>query len=387
MLKVPDHVKKIIPYVPGKPIDELERELGVLGSIKLASNENPLGPSPLAIEAVKTVLPMVNLYPDGGGHYLKSALSGLLGVGMENIVLGQGSNELLDIAVRTFLSPGDETVMADPSFIVYYNSSAKAGGSPIKVALTADHRHDLKAMSGHICEKTKIVFIANPNNPTGTIVSSDEFGEFMDSVPEHVAIIVDEAYHEYVTDRSYPDTMKYFMREAPVRNILILRTFSKIYGLAGLRIGYGIASGGIVREMDKVREPFNTSSVAQAAAVAALRDVDHLDKSLALNEEGKKFLYGALSDLASDTSIEYVPTQGNFIYVDLKRDAVKVYDKLLRKGIIVRPMGKTAIRVTIGLKIENEAFIRSLKEVLIDGHNSFEAECHTEGNRQHNKKT
>jgi histidinol-phosphate aminotransferase len=357
LLKVPDHVRRIIPYVPGKPVEELERELGIRGSIKLASNENPLGPSPLALEALAGAATSVSRYPDGSGHNLKEALSAFLGVGTDEIILGQGSNELLDIAVRTFLGAGGEAVMADPSFIVYYNSSLKAGGVPLKVPLTPDYRHDLRAMAQIIGGNTGIVFIANPNNPTGTIVRADEFAAFMEAVPESVLVVVDEAYYEYVTDKLYPDTMEYFRQG---RNILILRTFSKIYGLAGLRIGYGIAVNGIVREMDKVREPFNTSTVAQAAAVAALKDREHLRRALAVNEEGKKFLYRALGEMA----LEYVPTEGNFIYIDLKRSAREVYGNLLRKGVIVRPMGETVIRLTIGLKTENESFINSLKEVL-----------------------
>ncbi|MBF0345917.1 MAG: histidinol-phosphate transaminase [Nitrospirae bacterium] len=357
MLRPPEYVQKINPYVPGKPIEELQRELGISECIKLASNENPLGPSTLALKEMQKEFVGINRYPDGSAYRLKTALSQTFGVDTQEIVIGHGSNELLDIAVRTFMQAGDVNIMADPSFIVYYNSTVKAGGLAIKVPLTHDHRHDLPTILSRITKNTKIVFIANPNNPTGTIVSSEEFDAFMKAIPDNVLVIVDEAYYEYVTDRTYPDTMRYFREGYP---ILILRTFSKIYGLAGLRIGYGIASSAIVSEMDKVREPFNTSSVAQAAAVEALKDTEHIQRSVAVNEEGKTYLYEQLRQM----TVVYIPTQGNFIYVDIKQDANNINNKLLQRGVIIRPMGKTTIRVTIGLAHENETFIRNLKEVL-----------------------
>ncbi|MBF0537135.1 MAG: histidinol-phosphate transaminase [Nitrospirae bacterium] len=369
MLSPSAYVSKIKPYIPGKPIEELEREFGISHCIKLASNENPLGPSPLAIEEMQRGLVGLNRYPDGGAYRLRVALSEfhssshLHGVDVREIVVGHGSNELLDVAVRTFMQTGEENIMADPSFIVYYNSTVKAGGTAVKVPLTHDYRHDLPAMSARIIKHTtRIVFIANPNNPTGTIVGAEEFDAFMKGLPDDVLVVVDEAYHEYVTDEAYPDTMRYFREGYP---ILILRTFSKVYGLAGLRIGYGIADRAIVREMDNVREPFNTNSVAQAAAIGALKDTEHVRKSVAINEAGKAYLYEQLSQM----SVKYIPTQGNFIYVDLApegdyKDANGVYYELLQRGVIIRPMGKTLIRVTIGLQNENEAFIRNLKEVL-----------------------
>ncbi|MBF0535889.1 MAG: histidinol-phosphate transaminase [Nitrospirae bacterium] len=357
LIKAPKHITDINPYVPGKPIEELERELGIKGSIKLASNENPLGPSPLAIAEAQRVIATVNRYPDGGSYRLISALSLHLNVRHEEIIIGHGSNELLDIAARTFMQPGDEAVMGHPSFVVYHNSTQKVNGVPVAVALTADKRHDLKSMAAKITKKTKILFIANPNNPTGTIVTREEFDGFMEQVRDDILVVVDEAYFEYVADSFYADSIKHFKSG---KAILILRTFSKIYGLAGLRIGYGIANPEIINEMNKVREPFNTNSLAQAAAIAALTDTQHVTGSVAINEAGKAFLYSELSKM----NVDFTKTQTNFIYIDVKKDANGIYKKMLQKGMIVRPMGENALRVTVGLPEENESFIRIFKEVI-----------------------
>jgi histidinol-phosphate aminotransferase len=353
------YVSTIKPYVPGKPVKELERELGIKDSIKLASNENPLGPSRKALKALRDFLhndSELSRYPDGEGYYLKSAISEKLGVGTDEIILGNGSNELIDIAVRTFMETGDEAVMATPSFVVYSMATRSVGATPIEVSLT-DYRHDLAAMADAVTEKTKIVFIANPNNPTGTINKRDEFGRFMDKVPDGVLVVVDEAYYEYVTDSKYPDTIKYFMDG---RDILILRTFSKAYGLAGLRIGYGMARKDIIAEMNKLRNPFNANTLAQLAAMHALTDAGHLKKSIEVNEQGKEFLYRELDSLG----ITYVPTEANFIYMLLHVESRIIYDALLRMGVIVRPVGPREIRVTIGLPEENRRFIEALKTVM-----------------------
>lgn len=363
-MKPLEYVSKINPYIPGKPIAELEREMGIKGSIKLASNENPLGPSPRALEALRNFLGSecdLNRYPEGGGYYLKNALSGKFAkngvrVSRDELILGNGSNELLDIAVRTYMGPGDEAVMAKPSFVVYAMSVHAVGGKAVEIPL-AGYRHDLLRMADAITKKTKIVFIANPNNPTGTSNWKDEFEEFMSRMPDSVLVVVDEAYYEYVKDPRYPDTLSYF---AEGRNILILRTFSKAYGLAGLRIGYGIANAGILVEMNKVRAPFNTGTAAQMAALHALADEEHLRKSVEINELGKQYLYRELEALG----VKYVPTEANFIYMPLDIESKAVYDSLLRKGIIVRPMGPKEIRVTIGTPEENRRFIEALKTVL-----------------------
>ncbi|RME66771.1 MAG: histidinol-phosphate transaminase [Nitrospirae bacterium] len=358
-MSVPEYIKTIVPYKPGKPVEELERELGIKEAVKLASNENPLGPSPKAVEAITKALSGINRYPDGGAYYLRHKLAEKLKVRPEEIIFGNGSNEILDIAVRTFMTPEDEAVMAEPSFVVYPLAVQCLGGRAIKVPLTeGDLRHDLKAMADAITEKTKIVFIANPNNPTGTIVYSDEFKTFMERVPEGVLVVVDEAYYEYVQDSRYPDTMEYFRQG---RDILIVRTFSKAYGLAGLRIGYAIAKEELITEMNKVREPFNTGTLAQVAAMAALDDEEHLRRSIEVNEKGKAFLYGAFKELG----LQYVPTETNFIFVVFNEPiAMELYEKLLREGVIVRPMGQKALRITIGLEDENLRLIEALKKVL-----------------------
>lgn len=354
-----EYVSTIKPYVPGKPIKELERELGIKDSIKLASNENPLGPSQKALKALRDFLHNggeLSRYPDGEGYYLKSAISGKLSVGTDEIILGNGSNDLIDIAVRTFMGLGDEAVMAAPSFVVYSMATSSVGAKSLEIPLI-DYRHDLAAMADAITEKTKIIFIANPNNPTGTVNKKNEFEKFMDKIPDGILIIVDEAYYEYVTDPEYPDTLKYF-RDG--RDILILRTFSKVYGLAGLRIGYGIARKDIVAEMNKIREPFNTNTLAQLAAMNALTDDWHLKKSIEVNEQGKEFFYRELDSLG----IMYVPTEANFIYMPLHVESRIIYDALLRMGVIVRPVGPREIRVTIGMPEENKRFIEAFKIVI-----------------------
>lgn len=355
MISAPEYISSIRPYVPGKPIEELERELGIKGSIKLASNENPLGPSPLATEAVRNALNSLNRYPDGSGYYLRKELSKRLSVEPENIVLGNGSNELLDIAVRTFLRPGDEAVMAEPSFVVYSMAVQSIGARPVQVPLK-DYTHDLKTMLEAVTDRSRIVFIANPNNPTGTINRKDEFDLFIERLPEGILTVVDEAYYEYVSDPEYAESMKHFRQG---KDILILRTFSKIYGLAGLRIGYGIAQNHITDEMNKVREPFNINSAAQVAALNALDDTEHLRKSMENNERGKSYLYRELEKLGLD----FVPTEANFIYLRIK-GSLALYERLLKKGVIIRPMGTDAIRVTIGLPEENERFIKELKTLI-----------------------
>lgn len=359
MLKVPEHIKDIKPYVPGKPIEELERELGITGSIKLASNESPIGPSPLAVKALADGIHDLNRYPDGSCYLLKSALSKKLGISSDEVMFGNGSNEIIELAVRTFLSPGDEAIMASPSFVVYPTVTQAAGGKSI-VAPLKDYRHDLEAMASAITDRTRVIFIANPNNPTGTINSAAEMDAFMDRVPDDVLVVIDEAYFEYVTSPDYPDSMKYLKAG---RSVLILRTFSKIYGLAGLRIGYGLAQSSIISEMNKVRQPFNINSLAQIAAAAALEDTGHVDRAKKTNEEGKEYLSKELNAMGMD----HIPTEANFIYIILKDDsAAQLYNGLLKKGVIIRPMGRRELRVTIGLDGENKRFIEALKAVMPD---------------------
>ncbi len=359
MIKPPVYVLGIQPYVPGKPLEELERELGISNSIKLASNENPIGPSPSALKAIRDSFHDINRYPDGAGYYLKKALSEKLSasesISEDELILGNGSNELLDIAVKTFLQDGDEAIMAVPSFIVYSMAVQSVGGRSIQVPLK-NYTHDLEAMAAAVAARTKMVFIGNPNNPTGTINRKEEFERMMEKIPENILVVLDEAYYEYVSDPDYADSMKYLHSK---KNVLILRTFSKIYGLAGLRIGYGIAKKEILNDMNRLREPFNTNSLAQRAALAALNDSEHVSHSRNINEAGKKYLYKELGSIG----VQYVPTEANFIYIPIEK-AIAVYEGLMKMGVIIRPMGPKAIRVTIGLPEENKRFIETFKKVL-----------------------
>jgi len=367
MIKPPAYVLGIQPYVPGKPLEELERELGITNSIKLASNENPVGPSPKALEAIRASFSDINRYPDGAGYYLKKVLAEKLSTGEidragshaevteDELILGNGSNELLDIAAKTYMQDGDEAVMAVPSFVVYSMAVQGVGGKSLQVPLK-NYTHDLSAMADAITPRTKIIFIANPNNPTGTINRKAEFESMMERVPDHILVVLDEAYYEYVTAADYADSMKYLHTE---KNVLILRTFSKIYGLAGLRIGYGMAKKEILDDMNRLREPFNTNTIAQRAALAALDDREHISHSRSVNEAGKKYLYEGLDSLG----IRYVPTEANFLYMPVQ-NARDVYDGLLKKGVIIRPMGPQAIRVTIGLPEENRRFIEAFRAVI-----------------------
>jgi len=356
MMNVSENIKNITPYVPGKPIEELERELGINGSIKLASNENPLGPSPKAITAIKKAVEGLNRYPDGSGFYLSQALARKYGVDISQIVLGNGSNELIELLVRTFVQPGDEVVSADPSFVVYRMITEAASGVNVVVPCK-DMRHDLDAMAERITARTKIVFIANPNNPTGTMNTGAEMKRFMGRVPDHAIVAIDEAYFEYVTHADYPDSLDYLKEN---KNVVALRTFSKIYGLAGLRMGYGITTTEIAELMNKVRQPFNTNSLGQIGALAALADRKHVDKSVAVNNEGKQFLYHAFQRLG----ISYIPTETNFIMFETGLDGREVYNALLKAGVIIRPMGGNRLRVTIGLPEENARFTAELEKIV-----------------------
>jgi len=357
MIKVPEHITSIKPYVPGKPVEELERDLGISESVKLASNENPLGPSPLAIKAMRSGLKELNRYPDGSCYYLRNVLSEKLKVGTDQLIFGNGSNEIIELAVRTFISPGDEAIMGHPSFVVYSMIVQAAQGKNIVVPLK-NFCHDLEAMASQITDRTRLIFIANPNNPTGTINTKTEMDRFMKKVPEGVLVIVDEAYYEYVESKEYADSFQYLKAN---RNILVLRTFSKIYGLAGLRIGYGIAKASLIEEINKVRQPFNVNSLAQAAAIEALKDENHLSKVKQLNLRGKKFLYKELKKM----EVSFVPSEANFIFILFAEEvAGKIYENMLKQGVIVRPMGPKAIRITTGLQRENRKLVKALGKAI-----------------------
>lgn len=356
---VSDEIEAIVPYPPGKPIEEVEREYGIKGSIKLASNENPLGPSPKAVRAVSKALNNLHRYPDGGCFYLKEKLAKHHGVKHENLIIGNGSNEIIELIVRTFLQTGEEAVMGNPSFAVYPLVVPAAGGKNILVPLK-DLTHDLDAMFDAITEKTKLVFIANPNNPTGTMVAGKQLDAFVEKIPAHIIVVLDEAYYEFVTSRDFPDSMDYLNSG---RNVVILRTFSKIYGLAGLRIGYGIAPERLNLYMNKVRQPFNVNSLAQIAAMAALDDDGHLKRSQKNNKDGLEYLFKELKEMG----LECVPTQANFFLVRVG-NGKEVYEGVLKQGVIVRPMASYGmgeyIRVTVGLPEENKRFINAVKKCL-----------------------
>jgi len=353
---VSENIKSIIPYSPGKPIEELERELGIRGVLKLASNENPLGPSRKAVEAIENYLGRIHRYPDGGGFYLKKALAQRWDVSQDEIILGNGSNEVIELLVRTFMSPGDNIVVSENTFSVYALIARAASCEVITVPMDG-YRYNLKEMGKAINSRTRLLFISNPNNPTGTIVTTEEVEELLAHIPDHVMVVFDEAYGEYVTSPLYPRGIDYLRRGY---NVAVLRTFSKIYGLAGLRIGYGITKREFVDMMNRVRQPFNTNALAQVAALAALEDTAHVEKSRAINEQGKEWLYGEFREMG----ISFVPTEANFIYFQTPLDGKEVFEKMLKEGIIIRHMGGNNLRVTIGLPEENKRFINALRKVL-----------------------
>lgn len=354
------NIEQLTPYKPGKPIDEVRRELGLTDVVKLASNENPLGPSPRAIEAIHRYAETVHLYPDGAAHDLRQALAAHHDIPADHLVFGNGSDELLHYLGVTFLTPGDAVIQADPTF-VRYEAVAMLHQAVLHRVPLRDHVHDLEAMADRIDDRTRMIFIANPNNPTGTIVSEAAVRRFMQRIPPRCLVVFDEAYHGYIESRDYPDTIRY-VREG--QNVVVLRTFSKIYGLAGLRVGYGIARPEIVRLIDKVREPFNVNLIAQVAACAALLDTAHLDRSARVNSQGKRYLQAAFDELG----LAYAPSEANFLWFDVGRPASPVAEGLLRRGVIVRafdmPGVERFIRVTIGTPEENERFIAALKAVL-----------------------
>ncbi|PYM18932.1 MAG: histidinol-phosphate transaminase [Candidatus Rokuibacteriota bacterium] len=355
-----DHSLGIAPYEPGKPIEELERELGIHDAIKLASNENPLSPSDRVREAITAALVHLNRYPDGSGFYLRQALAKKHGFGQDQVVLGNGSNELIELLVRAFLRPGDEAIVPHPSFVVYPMIVQAAGGIRVMVMLR-DYRIDLEAMARAITPLTKMIFIANPNNPTATIVTADEVEHFMARVPERTIVVFDEAYVEFAAGSDFPDTLSY-VRQG--RKVIVLRTFSKASSLAGLRIGYGVADADAIALMNRIRQPFNVNALGQVAALAALEDEGHILECVRMIEAGRHFLYEEFDSLG----IKYVPSRANFILVDVGRSAADVYQKLLHQGVIVRPMTpfgmETALRISVGTPEENRKLVKALRAVL-----------------------
>jgi histidinol-phosphate aminotransferase len=355
-------IEKLVPYPPGKPIEELERELGITGSIKLASNENPLGPSTLAVRAIMDNIKKINRYPDSSGYYLKSKLSDLFRISKDRIILGNGSNELIELIVRSFLTPGKQVIQASPTFLIYEKVVTGAGGKLISVPLK-DFRIDLKKITESVTPKTKIIFINNPNNPTGSALSKREVSAFLKGVPNDIVIVLDEAYIDFVTDKDVANGLNFLMNYP---RLVLLRTFSKLYGLAGIRIGYGFSSDEVIDYMNRVRQPFNTNSLAQAAALAALDDIEFASATLKLVKDGLGYLHEQLDMLG----LEYLPTQTNFFIIKVPLGGKRTYALMLREGVIVRSLDSYGmeeyIRINVGLPEENERFIRAIKKVLKD---------------------
>jgi len=359
MSLVRSHILGIDPYQGGKPIEEIKRQLGLKDVIKLASNENPLGASPKAVRAIKDNLSKINRYPDSNGFYLKRKLAKSLNLEPANIVLGNGSDELIEIIIKTFVEDDEHILTSDGTFLEYKIISQVKGRIVITVPLRY-FRYDLAAMKKKITKKTKLIFISNPNNPTGTYVTRLELEDFMRGLPQNIILVLDEAYDTFIDVNDFPSSLSYIRN----RNLIVLRTFSKAYGLAGLRVGFAAARSEFASYMEIARQPFNVNLLAQVAATAALDDKKFLNKTRKTILEGKSYLYDELSKLG----IAYVPSVTNFILFDAGRDCLTVFKEMLKYGVIVRDMKqygfKNLIRVTIGTKKENQRFIQVLKKVL-----------------------
>ena len=353
-------ITELSPYQPGKPIEELERELGIVDIIKLASNENPLGPSRVVIESITGQLAELARYPDGSAYQLKDKLQAKLGIDPAMVTVGNGSNDVLELVARVFLGPGLESIVSEHSFVVY-PLVTKSLGAELIVIPAIDFGQDLNATRAAISDRTRVVFIANPNTPTGTWVDKQSLLSFLDAVPEEVLVVLDEAYAEYVAEPDYPNGLE-LVDDYP--NLIVTRTFSKAYGLAGLRMGYSVSHPDIADLMNRVRQPFNVNAMSLAAALVALDDETYLKESVRVNNEGMKMLTNACDQLG----LGYIPSVGNFLTIDFGCDAMPIYDGLLQEGIIVRPIGvyglPNHLRVTVGLPLENKRFIDSLKKLL-----------------------
>ena len=361
-LNIPEHIRSLVPYPPGKPLEELEREYGITGSIKMASNENSLGPSPKAMQAISRALANLHRYPDGSCYYLAQALAKKLDVAREQIVFGNGSDEIIALLAAALVMPGDEVISSSPSFLVYPKVAQAQGGINRVVPLTA-MRHDLEAILAQITERTRLIFLDNPNNPTGTIFDKKTFEGFLARVPEQVVTVLDEAYLDFVDQDKRLDVRDYLAGPRPVVG---LRTFSKAYGLAGLRVGYGLMSPQIADCLHRVRGPFNVNSLAQIGAIAALDDDEHYEKTMIMTRDGIAWLTPRIAALG----LKPLPTQTNFFLVDLQRDGKAFYQAMLKKGVIIRPMTAyalpTYIRITVGSAAENERLLKAMAATLAE---------------------
>jgi histidinol-phosphate aminotransferase len=359
-LNIPDYIQSIDPYVPGKPLEALEREYGISDSVKLASNENPLGPSPMALSAIRQLLSTLHRYPDGAGHLLTRKIADANGVSPANVVIGNGSDDIIALLVRAMVRPGDRVIVPRPSFLMYDITATAAGATVDAVPLKALSM-DLDAMAERVTGDTRLVFVCNPNNPTGTVVTQDVFHRFLNRLPDEVVVVVDEAYIEFARNAH---CLKTGLPSDLHRPLVTLRTFSKAYGLAGLRVGYGIMPAELAEVLNRVRQPFNVNAVAQAAAAAALDDRVFLKQTVDLVHQGLDALYGALDGLG----LTYFKSEANFFLIDVGQPADTVFENMLRQGVIVRSMRAygypTYIRINVGLEAENRRFLQALKTVL-----------------------
>lgn len=352
-------VARLQPYQPGKPIEELERELGITDIVKLASNENALGPSPRVMAALPAITDLYR-YPDGNGFLLKRALAEFHGIRPEQITLGNGSNDILECAARAFLTERNACVYSEHAFAVYPIATQAVGARSI-VTPALNYGHDLPAMLDAITDDTRLIFIANPNNPTGTMLRAGELRHFLDQAPDHLVVVIDQAYYEYARSPDYPDCIPW-VEEYP--NLLVTRTFSKAYGLAALRVGYGVSSPVMADLLNRVRQPFNVNAVALRLAVIALQDQAHIERAIRFNADGMRQLIAGLDSMG----MHFIPACANFICIDLEQEARPIYDRLLRAGVIVRPIASYGLpnhlRVTVGFEHENERFLSALANIL-----------------------
>ncbi len=356
---LPPWSKRIRPYPPGKPIEEVERELGRT-AIKLASNENPLGPSPKALEAIQNCLNRVHLYPDGQGYSLRKKLAKVHELEMDQIILGAGSTDLIELVAKTFLSAGDEAITSESAFYIYRLAIEEMGAGLVLTPMR-DMTFDLPAIARAVTQRTKVIYLGNPNNPTGTLFTATDLDRFLDVLPPRILVVLDEAYYDYVRRPDYSHSLDYVRAG---RNVLVLRTFSKVHGLAGLRVGYGMGPAGLVESLNRIRSPFNVNALAQAAALAALGDREHVRRSVESNLKEMKFLTEELALMG----VRYTPSFGNFLLIDTGRDCEEDFARLLHEGVIVRPMKlyafPTSLRVTVGTRPEIEQFLEALRRVM-----------------------
>ena len=357
---LPPWSSRIRPYPPGKPIEEVERELGRT-AIKLASNENPLGPSPKAQEAIRNYLDHIHIYPDGSGYYLRRKLAEIQGLSMDQIILGAGSTDLIELVAKTFLSgSADEAITSESAFYMYRLAIEDMGAGLVQVPMR-DLTFDLPAIAHAITARTKVVYLGNPNNPTGTMFTAEELDRFLEAIPSRILVVLDEAYFEYVQRSDYSHAIDYVRAG---KNILVLRTFSKVHGLAGIRLGYGMGHPELIECLHRIRSPFNASSLGQVAGMAALDDHEHIARSVETNRREMKFLTEELTLLG----VRYTPSVGNFLLLDTGRDCEEDFIRLLHEGVIVRPVKlygfPTSLRVTVGIHEENEQFLEAMRRVL-----------------------